>query len=495
MQVGFAWLDTQLDTAARQLMGLSSLDIVSVGTRLYLIAAGEADGGLSSYEILTDGTLVASNDVLFGENSGTGNVRFVNAYIYEGSAYVIPSGRYDDNLAVYQLDASGVFTTSQTLSGSGTANLTMSEVVTAGSNSYLFSANTSAGLDRFTIAAGGALTNQSLIADNASVALGDVTAMTSGLLKGRDFLFVASSFDAGLSVFEVGGNGGLNSRTLLTPDITGFNAISAMATAEIAERAFLLVGSSETDTLMVLRVSVGGRLNLVDQLVDKSETRFARISEIEVFEYEGRTFVLAAGSDDGVTLFELTYRGRLNLLGVVADEFTTTLDNISDIKVEIIDSDIFVFVASPTESGFTQFQLTLNPGTTYMGGPVAETITGSTGDDTIFGMGMNDVLNGRAGNDRLIDGRGRDVLTGGTGADIFEFIADGRRDIITDFEQGIDRIDFTDYPALYSYLDLDIRARPDGAVIRIGTEKLWITSVDGQPIDPSTWVQEDFIFS
>ena len=39
MQVGFAWLDTQLDTAARQLMGLSSLDIISIGTRRFLIAA------------------------------------------------------------------------------------------------------------------------------------------------------------------------------------------------------------------------------------------------------------------------------------------------------------------------------------------------------------------------------------------------------------------------------------------------------------------------
>lgn len=495
MQVGFAWLDTRLDTAARQLMGLSSLEIIGIGTRRFLIASGEADGGLSSYELLSDGTLVSSDDVVLGANSGTENVRNVNAYFFEGITYVVPAGRYDDNLSVYTLDGDGNFSSIQTLSGASTANLTMSEAVTVGGNSYLFSANTSAGLDRFTIASGGTLGAQTLINDTAAVALGDISAMTSALLKGHNFLFVASAFDAGLSVFEVDANGALNNRFLLTPDQEGFNAISALATAEVGLRAFILVASSETDTLMVLRVSAGGRLNLVDSLIDKSETRFERISALETFEHEGRTFVLAAGSDDGLTLFELNYRGRLKLLGVVADEFTTTLTNISDIKVTIFDGKIFVFVSSSTEHGFTEFELTLNPGDTYYGGDSPDTIIGSSGDDTIFGMGRNDIIDGGDGNDRLVDGRGRDVLTGGAGADIFEFIADGRRDKITDFEPGIDRIDFSDYDRLYSYLDLDISSRPDGAVITIGTEKLWITSIDGQPIDPSSWDQTDFIFS
>ena len=495
MQVGFAWLDTRLDTAARQLMGLSSLDIISIGTRRYLIAAGEADGGLSSYEILADGSLVAADDVLFGTNTGTQNVRYVDAFMFEGEAFIVPSGRYDDNLSVFRLDAAGSFTATQTLTSAGTARMTMTEMVTVGANSYLFTASISSGMERYTITTGGTLSASTHISDTPFVSLGDVSAMISATLKGQQFLFVASAFDAGLTVFEVGAGGGLSSRFYLTPDMIGFNAISTLATAQIAERAFLLVGSAETDTLLVLRVSQGGQLNLVDSLIDKSETRFARISALEVFEHDGRTFVLAAGSDDGLTLFELTYRGRLNLLGVVADQFTTTLTNISDIKVTIEGGTILVFVASTTEHGFTEFELTLNPGSTFIGGDSLDTIIGSAGDDTIFGMGRNDIIDGGAGNDRLVDGRGRDVLTGGSGADIFEFIEDGKRDKITDFELGIDRIDFTDYEFLYSYLDLEIRSRLDGAVIIIGAEKLWITSIDGQPIDPSLWTQEDFIFS
>jgi len=49
------------------------------------------------------------------------------------------------------------------------------------------------------------------------------------------------------------------------------------------------------------------------------------------------------------------------------------------------------------------------------------------------------------GDDVLTGGAGRDVLTGGAGADVFVFgSADaGSRDMIRDFQAGVDRIDLT----------------------------------------------------
>ena len=57
----------------------------------------------------------------------------------------------------------------------------------------------------------------------------------------------------------------------------------------------------------------------------------------------------------------------------------------------------------------------------------------------------NDVLDGGAGNDCLKGGAGRDTLTGAAGSDIFSFDYDEgsiEADIITDFEVGIDRLEF-----------------------------------------------------
>lgn len=69
--------------------------------------------------------------------------------------------------------------------------------------------------------------------------------------------------------------------------------------------------------------------------------------------------------------------------------------------------------------------------------------TGS-GDDTLRGSSEDNVLSGGAGGD-ILEGRGgADVLTGGADGDTFVYEADSlgaARDRITDFQQGLDRID------------------------------------------------------
>ena len=80
---------------------------------------------------------------------------------------------------------------------------------------------------------------------------------------------------------------------------------------------------------------------------------------------------------------------------------------------------------------------------------------GGAGNDTLEGGAANDHLNGGAGRDTLIGGLGADTLTGGAGRDIFKFgivqffsdggIGPGKRDVITDFHHGQDKIDLTGY--------------------------------------------------
>ena len=79
-----------------------------------------------------------------------------------------------------------------------------------------------------------------------------------------------------------------------------------------------------------------------------------------------------------------------------------------------------------------------------------DTIYGTTAANTIKGLGGNDTLSGRAGNDKLYGGTGRDILggengndflSGGTGADTFRFKGKWGADKVTDFTNGIDRID------------------------------------------------------
>jgi len=75
------------------------------------------------------------------------------------------------------------------------------------------------------------------------------------------------------------------------------------------------------------------------------------------------------------------------------------------------------------------------------GGDGNDSLWGEDGRDDIDGGRGNDRLDGGAGNDILVGGRGDDILTGGAGADVFEFQRGDGRDRITDFTNGVDRIE------------------------------------------------------
>ena len=72
----------------------------------------------------------------------------------------------------------------------------------------------------------------------------------------------------------------------------------------------------------------------------------------------------------------------------------------------------------------------------------ADQLFGGDGNDQLSGGSGNDILVGGTGADTLEGGEGIDVLSGGEGADVFLFssVKTAERDIVTDFQTGIDRI-------------------------------------------------------
>ena len=70
----------------------------------------------------------------------------------------------------------------------------------------------------------------------------------------------------------------------------------------------------------------------------------------------------------------------------------------------------------------------------------ADILVGHGGDDSLRGGKGWDALLGGDGDDVLIGGRGDDFLLGGEGADVFHFREGSGRDLIEDFEVGVDTI-------------------------------------------------------
>lgn len=119
----------------------------------------------------------------------------------------------------------------------------------------------------------------------------------------------------------------------------------------------------------------------------------------------------------------------------------------------------------------------------------ADWLAGGAGDDRLFGGTENDHLKGQSGNDVLRGGRGMDVLHGGPGNDRLYgepgndrivtgdgrdriFIRPGQgRDIVTDFEDGFDRIVLG---GGIRFEQLSIRQSNNDVLISWGTQRLLV---------------------
>ncbi len=126
---------------------------------------------------------------------------------------------------------------------------------------------------------------------------------------------------------------------------------------------------------------------------------------------------------------------------------------------------------------------------TLVGGSGADILIGGRGNDALSGSGGKDILEGGKGDDTLNGGRGRDLLTGGEGNDVFIFNATERgRDTITDFEDGVDMIQFS---GLGGFEDLSITQNGDDVLITHigGNGQIILEGFDAALIDAS-----DFAF-
>lgn len=87
---------------------------------------------------------------------------------------------------------------------------------------------------------------------------------------------------------------------------------------------------------------------------------------------------------------------------------------------------------------------------------------GGSGDDRLRGGRGNDFLDGGEGNDRLRGDHGDDVLVGGAGRDRFIFNLQGGDDVVRDYVDETDRLDFTNFNFATAD-DLLATARQSGA--------------------------------
>lgn len=347
------------------------------------------------------------------------------------------------------------------------------------------------GLRLFSVTETGIFTLLTTVLDGPKSYLGDVSDMAALEIDGRSFLLTASGLENGLSLFELHANNTLSFVDAMgAEDGIPLAGPAALQSVTVGGVHYVVVASTLSSSLSVLRVNEMGVMFLEDHLIDDRNTRFDGVAALDMFAASGRVFVVAAGTDRGVSVLEMLPDGTLSHMTSLALESGAGIANVTGIESAVHAGVAMIFLTDARGDRIHHFEVDLSGIgdfiTTGAGGGA-----GTALDDRIIGSAWADTLNGGMGDDFLHDGGGNDILIGGAGADVFVFGRDNSADRIGDFEAGIDRLDVSAWGRIYTASALQITATATGATITYGNETLTITRSGGGSL---LLTDADFIF-
>lgn len=311
----------------------------------------------------------------------------------------------------------------------------------------------------------------------------EASALATIEIGGTIYGFAAYGREDALSSYEIRTSGRAVPVETLT-DMPALAGIQALHAVEIAGQTFLIAAGSGTGSVSVLAVDGAGRMALSDQLRDDRNTRFADAAHLDVIEIEGRVFVAAAGSDSGLSLFTLLPGGRLHHLDSVAATLDTPLRGITDIALARVGDGLQIWAATQGAPHLVRFDAGgFDIGVTRLANAAGEALTGGAADDVLVGGEGRDTLSGGSGHDIVMDGAGLDRMSGGAGPDVFILSPDGERDVIADFQPGLDRLDLTGLPGLWDRNAVQVTSASWGAELRYRDEVTEIRAQGGGSLD------------
>ena len=483
--VGFRHVATI--SGAGYLSNIADLEIAEVEGRILLYSASRADGGLSALDIGASDlsvSLVAS--LAYGDLS-TG-IRDPQIGVM-----TLPTGRWltmanaGGSLFPLSIDATGAPTTAPPPATSSQIGANTSAVgqFSLPDGDYVFVAQTGAlGFGTYRIGDDGGLS----LASTAVMPLewrlpyASIDRIIAVDCMGQKVLVSLSGLGNFIATHQVGRGGALlKGEYLGAGDTTGFDLPRDVVSVTMNGRSYLVVSSAGSSSLTTIRLAPDGQMTPIDHILDEGATRFQRATALEAVMLDGRAYVFAGGADDGISMFIMQPDGRLLHLDTIADDFGSSLADVSDIEAQIVDGRIVLYVSSSTEAGITQ--LTVDPGPTGLTGIMgAVEAMGTAGNDLMLAGSRTTWMGGGDGNDTLVAGGASVALLGGRGADTFVPANMNGRVAIKDFEVGIDRLDLSQLGMVRSIYQLSYEAQSYGAKLRFHKTVIDIYTKDGQSL-------------
>lgn len=364
----------------------------------------------------------------------------------------------------------------------------------AGGNMAVLSSWNQPGLQVFRLNDAGALTHLTTVQDTAKSYVATVSDTAAVTIAGQDYLLTLSALENGITSYAIGVDGAATLvDSLGNRDMLAVSGPAALQVMQVAGVTYAVIAATVSSSLSVVRVNDMGCLFLTDHLVDDRTTRFDHTAVLDSFALNGRSFVVTAGTDAGITVLELRPGGQLQPFATGVYETGAGLFAVKGMEVAVSGSTVSIFVVDDRADRVLQFDLSL----ANLGGvvrPVGAQATGTSRDDLVLGTAAAETLSGWGGDDWIHSGGGADVLMGGTGADVFVFGAGSDNARINGLELGIDRIDLSDWGHVYSKAALTFTSTATGCVIGLNGLDITVVAADSRPLTAASFADSDFLF-
>ncbi len=478
------------------LNGIANFELVPDGGGFRLYGGSGSYGGIIGFDLTAGAAATHTGDWLV--NDGSNSFRLSDFTLTGPDLLVAELG--SNHLERYNFNAGGDLITPVPVAYSGPSPALTPQITgfSVGATQFVATgggAGGPAGLNIYEVQ-GTTLVHRDTVADHIKVTIGDIADLITVTVGGSDYLVAGSTKDGGISTFTVGADG-----TAHLVDAIGvkeglwLSGMDSLTATEANGTSYVIVASTNSGSLSVVRINPMGVLFVTDHITDTLNTRFAHVDAIDSFTTNGRGFVVAGGSDDGLTLLEIMPDGRLLEHDSIANQAGWTLENITAIKAAVFGTEVQIFAAGSRTSGIMQFTIpTTALATPITGNDANNTLTGGGLDDLIYGGAGDDKLYGNAGDDILFGGSGLDKLFGGAGADVFIMDAGPDQDQIRDFQLGIDRIDLSRWGMIYHPSELTVTARTNGASVGFGDLIFRIWTDDGSTLTAADLTSDSFLF-
>ena len=202
----------------------------------------------------------------------------------------------------------------------------------------------------------------------------------------------------------------------------------------------------------------------------------------QITRFSGSTLVLGSSGSPLVTEFAITglTLNAADLFDLVGRTSTSVLAlfNAPVMRAELNSQSWRITGSEGVDRVRPTADLTLARNDSIMGGAGADELNAGAGNDLISGGLGADILFGNTGADRLIGGGGDDRMGGGTGADVFVFGGIFGDDRISDFQNGIDRLDLTGAYRITDAGNDTLIVQGEHSIRLVGIDHMLITAAD-----------------